>query len=135
MDSLPDNLPHSSDPNVGVITYRYSESLLATLHLNYVQMPERHEYEIAGDQGWELVQFAEGRLLLGSRKQNAVCEVAFPHERDDLFRAQQQAFFDALDSGSSPYTPPRDGEIAVSVCSATMHAWRTGKPVAIEPPA
>lgn len=98
-------------------------------------MPERHEYEIVGDQGWALLHFAEGRLLLGSREDGAVREAAFPHQRDDLFRAQQRAFFDALDGVSSPSTPPRDGEIAVSVCSATMDAWRTGKPVAIELPA
>lgn len=128
-------MPHMSDPNVAVVTYRYPENLLATLHLNYVQMPERHEYEIVGDQGWALVQFAEGRIQLGSREESAVREVAFPHERDDLFRAQHQAFFEALDCGGSPSSPPRDSEIAVSVCSATMHAWRTGKPVAIEPPA
>src|SRR5260221_14792191 len=48
------DMPLTSNPNVLILTLDFATPVLATVHLNYVQMPHRHEWEIVGDKGWIL---------------------------------------------------------------------------------
>ncbi|MDZ7636862.1 MAG: Gfo/Idh/MocA family oxidoreductase [Bryobacterales bacterium] len=125
------SLPYRSDPNVADIVYRYAGDLLATIHLNYVQMPECHDYEIVGDEGWARVSFPESRVVHGTHASGSSVVTEIPHLRDDIFRAQQQAFFDAIDGRCAPSSPARDGLIAASICAATFESWQRGVAVPV----
>ena len=120
-------LERSSNPNVAVVTCRHGPSLISTIHLNYVQMPERHAYEIVGDQGWAVLDFNEGRLRLGRRKDEQIDVEAFSTDRDDIYRAEQQAFFDTIDGNRGPETSAADGLVSMQVCESAVESWKTGE--------
>ncbi|MEO7652991.1 MAG: Gfo/Idh/MocA family oxidoreductase, partial [Bryobacteraceae bacterium] len=120
----------TSNPNVAVIVYEYDSPLIATLHLNYVQMPQCHDYEIVGDRGWAQASFPSGRVTIGRRSDQSVREEILGHGPDDLYRSEHDAFFLAVDSGAAPETSAADGVISTSICEASIEAWRTRRRVA-----
>lgn len=119
-------LERSSNPNVAMVTCRHRPSLISTIHLNYVQMPERHEYEIIGDQGWALLDFNNGQLRLGRRRGEQIDVETFSTDRDDIYRTEQQAFFDAIDGKRGPETSASDGLVSMQVCESAIESWKVG---------
>ena len=59
------DLPLQSNPNLMAVTLEYDEPLIATIHLNYVQHPDRGSCEIIGDQGWALFETGSNSLAWG----------------------------------------------------------------------
>lgn len=102
-------LPLSSRPNVLALTLDYDRPLLATIHLNYVQMPQRHEWEIVGDKGWIVMDADRGTIRLGLRATEAETVETVAVDRDEPYRREHQAFLDCLD-GLGP--PESTGEVA-----------------------
>jgi predicted dehydrogenase len=45
-------LPKTSNPNVCALTYSFPSGLVATIHLNYIQHPDKGELSVVGDKGW-----------------------------------------------------------------------------------
>jgi len=82
------NLPLSSRPNVAAIICEYDAPFVATIHLNYVQMPERHTYEIIGDEGWATLDFNQGLLSVGRRREQDVRTFTYGTEKDDMVRTE-----------------------------------------------
>jgi predicted dehydrogenase len=129
------NLELSSNPNIADIHCEYDDDLIASIHLNYVQMPQRQSYEIVGDQGWAFLDLEQNELRIGKRQDSTVETKTFTVERDDLYRAEHQAFMDALDGKRPPETSALDGLVSTAVCHATVASWKTRQRVAIELPA
>ena len=48
------DLPLQSNPNLMAVTLEYEEPLIATIHMNYLQHPDRGACEVIGDRGWAL---------------------------------------------------------------------------------
>lgn len=119
----------SSNPNVSDIILQYG-SKLGTIHLNYVQMPERHHYEITGDEGWAHVDLNAGSLTIGNRRHQSTATETFVQDKDDMIRAEQQAFFDALAGRCPPSTSSSDGLISAAICDAIERSWRSNTPQA-----
>ena len=115
----------SSEPNVIDMVCEYRSKLITTVHLNYVQLPERHEYEIVGDRGWATADFFSGVVRYGNRAENRITEEKLTQERDDIFRAEHQAFFDAVEGKRKPETSAADGLISTAICEAALESWRT----------
>ena len=70
------DLPLQSNPNLMAVTLEYEEPLIATIHMNYLQHPDRGACEVIGDRGWALFDatfqlVAPGRLAIPSRKPSA----------------------------------------------------------------
>lgn len=118
-----------ADPNVADVICEYDSQLITHVHLNYTQMPERHTYEVIGDEGWALLDFNEGLLLVGNRSQQTVQTKTFRQERDDIFRAEHNAFFDAVDGKRPPETSAADGLISTMICAAALESYRTKRRV------
>jgi len=114
-----------SAPNVADVICEYDSHLITTIHLNYLQMPERHEYEIVGDRGWATVDFFTGILRYGIRQDKQVREEIFVQDRDDIFRAEHRAFFDCVEGRRRPETSAEDGLISTAICEAALHSWRS----------
>jgi predicted dehydrogenase len=125
-------LEFSSEPNVADIFCEYDSPLITTIHLNYVQMPQRHYYELVGDEGWAVVDFDEQRMTLGNRSRQTHETIAFPQQRDDMFRAEQAAFLAAVDGRREVETGAGDGLVSTSICEAILESWRSGHPVDVQ---
>jgi len=76
------SLPLTSNPNVLALILDYGRRKLATVHLNYVQMPQRHEWEIVGDKGWILINPDQGTLRPGLRATETETVETFPVDPD-----------------------------------------------------
>jgi len=58
------NLPLSANPNFALMNYEYDSSMLGTVHLNYVQEPARHSFEIVGSDGWVALDILDNSGIL-----------------------------------------------------------------------
>jgi predicted dehydrogenase len=110
----------TADPNVLLITCEYDSPLLATIHLNYVQMPERHEYEIVGDRGWVILDANAVCMRHGDRATNEVTEERIPIERDAVYRAEHEAFLDAVAGRRAPESPADTAIVSMEVFDAAL---------------
>jgi predicted dehydrogenase len=117
-------LEFSSDPNVADIVCEYDAPLVTSIHLNYVQMPQRHYYEFVGDEAWAVLDFETKQMTVGRRRSQAIETFAFPQERDDMFRAEHRAFFDAVDGKRGPETSATDGVVSTAICEAILESVR-----------
>jgi predicted dehydrogenase len=95
-------------------------------------MPQRHEYEVVGDEGWALLDFYKSTLNVGRRREQTVETKTFIHERDDIFRLEHQAFFDAADGNRPPETSAEDGLVSTAVCEASLRSYRSGRKVDLQ---
>jgi predicted dehydrogenase len=103
--------------------------LLATVHLNYIQMPQRHEWEIVGDQGWIVMDPDRGILRLGRRETESEIVETFSIDRDADYRREHQAFFDCI-AGIRPAESPADAAArSVELFALAMRSWREGRRV------
>ncbi|MCG2659534.1 MAG: Gfo/Idh/MocA family oxidoreductase, partial [Kiritimatiellae bacterium] len=126
------NLELSSNPNVAVINCEYKLPLVSSIHLNYVQMPMRHEYEIVGDKGWAVLDLMDGLLRIGTREELKVRTENFVVERDDMYRQEHQAFLDATEGIGKPETSADEGLVSMSVCEAIIKSWKKHEPVRVQ---
>ncbi len=97
---------------------------MATVHLNYVQMPERHEYEIAGDRAWAMWDLNTGILRVGRRADSSVVEETTSVERDPVYREEHQAFLDAVDGKRKPESPAEEAIVSLEIIEAALKSWR-----------
>jgi len=119
----------TSNPNIADIVCMYDAPMTTTIHLNYVQMPQRHCYELVGDEAWALLDFEAREMIFGSRARQSTEVLSFPQERDDMFRAEHRAFFAAVDGERVPETPATDGLVSTAVCDAIVESWRSRRMV------
>lgn len=121
-----------SNPNVLSLTFDYEQPLLGTLHLNYLQAPERHEYEIVGDEGWAVLDLAALRLTIGRKADARTWVESFEVSRDSLYLAEHQAFLDAINGKAAPESPPDEAMVAVRMVAAAFSSWKTKKRALLE---
>lgn len=119
------------DPNIADLISEYDSHLITHIHLNYIQMPERHLYEVTGDEGWVSLDFNQGVLLVGNRRQQTVRTKTFHQNRDEIFRAEHNAFFDAVEGKCPPESPASEGVISTAICVAALESYRTKRRVLI----
>lgn len=122
-------LEKMSTPNVACLTIDYEGPLVATIHLNYVQMPDRHEYEVVGDRGWLHYDLGAGVLRVGMRETRTVTEEKFVVERDPMYEAEHQAFFDAVDGRRAVESPGVEAMQSTQLIDAALRSWREGRRV------
>ncbi len=114
-----------SNPNFLTLTLDYDEPLVATIHLNYVQMPERHVYEVVGDKAWATFDLNTARLRIGRREEQTETEEIFSTERDPWYVAEHQAFLDAVDRKRSPESPAADAILSMQITQAGLASWKS----------
>jgi hypothetical protein len=122
-------LPFSSNPNVLSLTLDYASPLLATIHLNYVQMPQRHEWEFVGDKGWMLVDPDHGLLRIGLRETESETIETLSAERDPSYVLEHQAFLDSIDGVRLPESPGTLAVRSVELYAMAMRSWKQGRRV------
>ncbi len=126
------NMPHTSNPNVLALTLDYARPVLATVHLNYMQMPQRHEYEVVGDKGWVVLDVDSGLVRIGLRETEKETQERVTSERDDAYRAEHEAFIQAVDVKRLPESPGEAAARSVELFNMAMQSWDTGVRVQCE---
>ena len=122
----------TSNPNVVAMTLLYEDApTLGTVHLNYLQMPEQSHFLVMGDRGWASFDFSTGILQVGDRASNRIDTENFTWQRDTAYRAEHQAFFDAIDGRREPESPATEAIAATEVIEAALQSWRTGQIVSL----
>jgi predicted dehydrogenase len=119
------DLELSSAPNFLSITCDYARPYLGTIHLNYVQLPERHEYEVVGDRGWVIYDHNAGVMRRGERAGARAWNETFPTERDLMYRAEHQNFIAAITTGATVESPAQSALVSMRIIDAALASWRT----------
>jgi predicted dehydrogenase len=119
----------SSNPNFINVNCDFARPLIGTIHLNYLQMPERHEYEIVGDRGWAMFDLNTGRLRRGQRADQREWTEEFPVERDPVYLAEHEAFLEAVAGRREPESPARTAIVSMQIIAAALASWRSGQRV------
>jgi predicted dehydrogenase len=99
--------------------------VISTAHLNYLQMPERHEYEIVGDRGWAVFDLVQGRLRIGRQSDSSERVEVIPTDRDPLYREEHAAFLEAVAGRAEPESPSRSAIISMRVIAAALESLNT----------
>jgi predicted dehydrogenase len=114
----------TSNPNFINLSCDYDRPLIGTIHLNYLQMPERHEYEVVGDLGWAMFDLNTGQLRRGQRAGAREWTESFPIERDPVYEAEHQAFLDTVAGRRAPESPAADAIVSMQIIQAALASWR-----------
>jgi predicted dehydrogenase len=118
-----------SNPNVLSLNFDYARPVLGTVHLNYLQEPERHTYEIVGDEGWAVLDVAALSLTVGTRHNSRTWVESFAVSRDSIYEAEHQAFLDAVNGEAPAESPPDDAMVSVLMAAAAFSSWKSRKRV------
>jgi predicted dehydrogenase len=121
----------NSNPNALALTCDYDTGLMATIHLNYIQMPERHEYEIVGDRAWAMWDLNSGTLRVGRRADSTLVEETISVERDPVYRKEHQAFLDAVNGKRRAESPPEEAMVSLEIIEAALKSWREARRCAL----
>ncbi|MDB6167581.1 MAG: Oxidoreductase domain protein [Verrucomicrobia bacterium] len=124
-------LEHQSNPNVLAVACDYEGPLLTTIHLNYLQMPERHDYEIVGDRGWASLDLAQGSLRIGLQGDSSEQMETFSTERDPVYRAEHAAFFDAVAKQRKPESAAGEAIVSMRIIAAALESWSTQRRIEV----
>ncbi|PKN88674.1 MAG: hypothetical protein CVU46_00260 [Chloroflexi bacterium HGW-Chloroflexi-8] len=89
----------------------FKSEAFASIHLNYIQSPGKHDLEIIGDQGTIRWDNSDGIVHL-YRAKTQIWETFEPpvhFERNDLFIAEMKHFIDVVKNNSTPICSLEDG--------------------------
>ncbi len=131
--SMGGNLELKSNPNSMTLLLDYDEPLTASIHLNYIQYPDRYHFEFLGDHGWIYYDLNTNVLHYGDRNNQAISKQEIHFERDRLYEAEHQAFFDAIAGKRSPESSAEDAMQSMIVLEAAIQSWKTKMRVACVP--
>ena len=125
LGSLGGNLELKSNPNSMTLLLDYDEPLTASIHLNYLQYPDRYHYEFLGDLGWIYYDLNANILHYGDRNNQAVSKQEIHFERDRLYEAEHQAFFAAIAGKRFPESSAEDAMQSMIVLETAIQSWKT----------
>lgn len=120
----------ASSPNVVSMICDYPGPIGSMVHLNYLQDPDRDDCELVGTAGWAKYDWKEGLLRWGVSGLPEVSET-IRSDRDDVYRAEHQAFLDAARGIANPESPLRSAVVSLEVAHAALKSIDSGKRVAL----
>ena len=126
------SLPLQSNPNFVALICDYGTPLISTIHLNYLQMPDRNKLEVVGDRGWLALDLLQGELLLGRQSDSSTAREVFANERDVWYRDEHAAFLAAIAGERPPASPARDALVSSEVIQAALQSLATGRRVPLD---
>lgn len=113
----------SSNPNTLTLLCDYAEPLTTAIHLNYIQVPDRHECELVGEAGWVVYDLKSGALRIGRRDKDCETVEQINVERDALYTEEHRVFFDAVAGKCPPSSPPAEAIVSMEIVEAGLRSW------------
>lgn len=118
------NLELRSNPNSITLLLDYGGPMTASIHLNYLQYPDRYHFEFLGDLGWVYLDLIANILYKGDRNKENVSKEKIKVERDSIYESEQEAFFDAIAGERSPESTADDAMQSMIVMEAAIRSWK-----------
>jgi hypothetical protein len=118
------DLELQSTPNVAALTLEYDGGLLATIHLNYVQNPQRAGCEVIGDKKWLSIDMQASVIRASTPDGQSETQSSFAVERDSMYEAEHQAFLEAVEGTRLPESPADDAIVSQEIIAAAISSWR-----------
>ena len=116
------------DPNLFQAIVGFRSGAVASVHMDYIQQPQRRSLELYGDRGHLLADFTDNELRHYEHDKDGYHSYPFSMGRDDMFRGQIEAFLRAVRvtreppvSGEQALTALRLAEAAIQ--SAERASW------------
>ena len=126
------NLELQSNPNSITLLLDYDEPFTSSIHLNYLQYPDRYHYEFVGDIGWISYDLISNTIYAGNRDKKSVSQEKLHFERDSIYVAEHQAFFDAIDGKRPPESPAKEALHSMVVLDAAIQSWKTKQRILLD---
>ena len=123
--SLGGKLELKSNPNSMTLILDYTGPLRASIHLNYLQYPDRYHFEFLGDLGWVYLDLIANILYRGDRNKENVSTKKINFKRDSIYEAEHQAFLDAIAGERPPESTAEDAMQSMIVMEAAIRSWKT----------
>jgi predicted dehydrogenase len=148
------DLPLRPQPNLFSLLVRYRSGAVATIHMDYVQHPQRSAVELYGDRGTVTYDFQTGVLQLFDRDGDSPTHAHHVEHiligRDDIYRVQIETLLEACGCGAAivpagtplvtacgrgdtqapvetPLATAQDGLAALRLAEAAVLAAKTGR--------
>lgn len=112
------------DPTVAVTVLQYESDALVTVHMDYVQHPERRIVEVFGDKKSAVLDLQAETLQIFDPTVEGYHTLTLPSVRNDMFRAEHEDFFTACIKGRAPRV---DGEAGLRVLEIAEQAIRQSR--------
>lgn len=125
------DLELSSPQNVIDTIYRWeSADLAANTHFNYVQYPQVHTLQIAGDRGYIQGDFMAPSITIGGMD-GTVEHIALSRDFDDVYRAEWDHFIRAVRGEVEPENPAQSAIFSTLLMQAQKESGMSGAEVSI----
>ena len=124
------DLPLSSPPNAIDTIFRYRDADMAAFtHFDYVEHPQVHRLEIAGDRGCILGDFMQPCVTVG-HLDGTTQRFDFPdYDFNNVYRAEWSRFLDAVRGEAEPENPARSAILSTLIMQAQIQAATGGREV------
>ncbi len=111
-------------PSLAATLLRFQSGAVVSVHMDYVQHPQRRTLEVYGDRrSLELDLETDILRVFDPAEPVGVRSLTFDHDRNNRFRAEHQDILDAVRSGRAPRVTGEDGlkalEIAVRAIASS----------------
>jgi predicted dehydrogenase len=113
--------------DAALIHFGFADGAIASVALDYVQRPPAHNLTIVGRYGVIRWDNASGVATLDTIERRTVVPAPDPFERNDMFIAEMEHFFDCIGKDDEPICSLKDGERTLRVCLAAKESARTGR--------
>jgi len=121
-----------ASPDVAEMIIEFEDRCLANVHLDFFQRARHRQTELYGTDGTIYIEFARWDRCTVSVYDAQTREWThneLPTDRDDMFRAENTAFLQAVVSRSQAPVDVGAGKAAVQVMLAAQESSRTGRAV------
>ena len=127
------DLALTSAPNAIDTVYRWADGGFAAFtHFNYIEHPQVHTLEIAGDKGYIIGDFMKPSITVGSLEDGTVETIGFDDYRfDDVYRAEWSHFLAAVRGEVEPENPARSAILPTLLMQAQIDSASQGREVDI----
>ncbi|MDI6829017.1 MAG: Gfo/Idh/MocA family oxidoreductase [Armatimonadota bacterium] len=122
-------------PDMAEILIEFEDRCVASVHLDFFERARHRQTELLGTEGTIFVEFARWDkcvLSLYEAKKGEWHIEELNTDRDDMFRAEDKTFLDAVINRSSVPVDISEGRKAIEVILAAQESARTGASVLIK---
>ena len=122
------NVEIKPDPNLFALIVTFESGAVVTVHMDYIQLPQRRWLELYGDRGTLAGDFTDNQCRHYEYGSDGYHAYPFTLGRDDLYRTQIEEFLKAIRTTRQPVVSGRDALQALRMAeagirSADGHAW------------
>lgn len=115
------------NPTTAVTVLRYSSGALVSVHMDYVQHPQRRTLEVYGDRKTLELDLQTNVLHIFDTDKEGCLTLTFETNRDNLFRAEHQDMIDAVRKGERPRVTGDAGLQVLEIAEKAIRQIAKGK--------